>query len=100
MTFLKSAGSHLRFIALALMIAEALSAPAAAQVTTTASVVVWGCDAPLTNFGQCSVPSDLAAVSAVAAGEWHSLALKRDGTVVAWGCAGGANFGQCTIPGG
>jgi hypothetical protein len=45
------------------------------------------------------VPSGLSGVRAVAAGLFHSLALKRDGTVVAWGCTG-ANFGQCSVPGG
>jgi hypothetical protein len=28
----------------------------------------------------------------------HSLALRRDGTVVAWGCRNGADWGQCTVP--
>jgi hypothetical protein len=41
-------------------------------------------------------------VTAIAAGEDYSLALKQDGSVVAWGCgsSGGINrdFGQCTIP--
>jgi hypothetical protein len=31
------------------------------------------------------------------AGVAHSLALKNDGTVVAWGCPGGA-YGQCDVP--
>jgi hypothetical protein len=44
------------------------------------------------------VPSGLAGVTAVAAGSIHSLALKGDGTVVAWGC--GADFGQCSVPSG
>jgi alpha-tubulin suppressor-like RCC1 family protein len=34
------------------------------------------------------VPSGLSGVAAIAAGTFHSLALKGDGTVVAWGCAG------------
>ena len=29
----------------------------------------------------------------------HSLALKSDGTVVAWGCGSGLNRGQCSVPG-
>lgn len=35
-------------------------------------------------FGQSTVPSGLSAVQAVAAGEYYSLALKSDGTVVGW----------------
>jgi alpha-tubulin suppressor-like RCC1 family protein len=31
----------------------------------------------------------------IAAGYAHSLALKSDGTVVALGCGGAYNFGQC-----
>jgi hypothetical protein len=36
-------------------------------------------------------------VTSIAAGYAHSLALKGDGTVVAWGCSGG-DEGQCTVP--
>jgi hypothetical protein len=39
-------------------------------------------------------------VTAIAAGDFHSLALKSDGSVLAWGCADGANYGQCTVPAG
>jgi alpha-tubulin suppressor-like RCC1 family protein len=40
-------------------------------------------------------------VKAIAAGGGHSLALKGDGTVVAWGCgAPGTDFGQCSAPAG
>ena len=36
---------------------------------------------------------------AIAAGTSHSLALRRDGTVVAWGCGSGADpNGQCSVP--
>ena len=43
----------------------------------------------------------LAGVTAVAAGDSHSLALRSDGTVVAWGCGTGASdFGQCSVPSG
>jgi hypothetical protein len=38
-------------------------------------------------------------VTAIAAGLYHSLALKGDGTVVAWGCLD-HDFGQCSVPGG
>jgi hypothetical protein len=36
-------------------------------------------------------------VAAIAAGVWHSLALRDDGTVVAWGC-GIEDRGQCSVP--
>ena len=39
-------------------------------------------------------------MTAIAAGDYHSLALKGDGTVVAWGCANGADEGQCSVPSG
>ena len=32
-------------------------------------------------------------VTAIAAGEYHSLALKEDGSVIAWGCGGGRDYG-------
>jgi hypothetical protein len=43
-------------------------------------------------------------VTAIAAGTWHSLALKKDGSVVAWGCGFfslfgfSTDWGQCTVP--
>jgi hypothetical protein len=39
-------------------------------------------------------------VTAVAAGQAHSVALKRDGTVVAWGCGAPFSYGQCSVPSG
>ena len=44
------------------------------------------------------MPSGLSGVTAIAAGGSHSLALKGDGSVVAWGCGGGSDFGQCSVP--
>jgi PASTA domain/Regulator of chromosome condensation (RCC1) repeat len=46
------------------------------------------------------VPGGLSGVTAIAAGHFHSLALKSDRTVVAWGCSGGFDYGQCSVPGG
>jgi len=41
------------------------------------------------------VPVGLSNVVAIAAGGWHSLALKADGTVAAWGYN---NYGQTNVP--
>ena len=49
--------------------------------TQGGTVIAWGDN----RIGQTSVPSGLSNVVAISAGEWHSLALKADGTVVAWG---------------
>jgi Regulator of chromosome condensation (RCC1) repeat/PASTA domain len=89
--------SLLRFCALAVLSLGILVTPAAAQAATT--TLAWGCGAE-TNWGQCSVPSSLGGVTAIAAGSAHSLAFKDDGTVVAWGCGGARDYGQCTVPGG
>ena len=43
------------------------------------------------------MPGGLNGVVAIAAGGFHSLALKSDGTVVAWG---DNDVGQSTVPGG
>jgi hypothetical protein len=62
-------------------------------------VLAWG----LNEYGQTNVPTGLKNVVAIAAGGWHNLALKSDGTLVAWG-AGGPNtnalvvYGQNTVP--
>ncbi len=47
------------------------------------------------HFGQTNVPSGLTNAVAIAGGAVHSLALKSDGTVVAWG---DNNFGQTNVP--
>ncbi len=47
------------------------------------------------DFGQLDVPAAATNLIAIAAGGWHSLALRDDGTVLAWG----ANFdGQASVP--
>lgn len=43
-----------------------------------------------------AIPGDLAGVMAISAGQTHRLALKTNGTVVAWGWNG---YGECNIPG-
>src|SRR5438105_2783784 len=47
--------------------------------------------------GQAVPPTNLTSVIAVGAGEYHSLALKENGTVVAWG---ENNYGQTNVPSG
>ena len=39
-------------------------------------------------------------MTAIAAGRYHSLALKSDGSVLAWGCGSGNDYGQCSVPAG
>jgi hypothetical protein len=56
-------------------------------VTTDGNVVAWGNNLR----GQTNVPVGLSDVVAVAAGSAHTLALKADGTVVAWGYASLSN---------
>jgi hypothetical protein len=68
-----------------------------AEATPGGTVVAWGCAAAY-DYGQCTVPAGLSGVTAIAAGEFHSLALENDGTVIAWGCR--ADFGQCGVPSG
>ena len=54
---------------------------------TRRHAVAWGCERTRSlDYGQCNVPSALSGVTAIAAANSHSLALKSDGTVVAWGC--------------
>jgi len=57
--------------------------------------VAWGNN----NSGQASVPTPPAGLTytAVAAGQWHSLALRSDGVIVGWG-RNDAGLGQLNIP--
>ncbi|MGA2138961.1 MAG: fibronectin type III domain-containing protein [Verrucomicrobiia bacterium] len=55
------------------------------------SVAGWGSN----NFGQAAPPTNLTGTVAIAAGGFHSLALKSDGTVVGWGWN---NYGQTNVP--
>jgi alpha-tubulin suppressor-like RCC1 family protein len=54
-------------------------------------VVCWGGD----RFGQSRVPADLVVAAAIAAGDYHSVALRADGSVVCWGRS---EAGQCSVP--
>ncbi|MDB4297028.1 hypothetical protein N9904_03460, partial [Akkermansiaceae bacterium] len=49
------------------------------------------------SYNQCDVPSGLTDVVGIACGGYHSLALKKDGTVVAWGDDADK---QCDVPSG
>jgi hypothetical protein len=78
-------------------------------VLANGTVVAWGANNRYLDFrfrywvgadnpyGQCTVPSAATGVVAVAVGNYHSLALRRDGKVIAWGlndvgqCSGAAN---------
>ncbi len=75
----------LRLFAPAVLSVGLLFAPSAAQAAAAGRPVAWGCGTG-GDLGQCNVPSGLSGVTAISAGYAHSLALKRDGTVVAWGC--------------
>ena len=88
----------LRLVALALLL---LAAPRMAQAAPNVApsfvlgntVVAWGYN----GYGQTTVPAGLSGVSAIAAGEYHTVAVKADGSVVAWGYNG---YGQTTVPAG
>jgi len=56
-------------------------------------VACWG-----RNFeGQCNVPFGLATTTSVAAGGYHTVAVKGDGIVACWG---ENYYGQCNVPAG
>jgi len=67
------------------------------------TVVEWGCQTYIDENGayagtKCAtydVPDGVTDVVAIASGFYHSLALKADSTVVAWGNNG---YGQCDVP--
>ena len=63
----------------------ALGVPSAVFAADLPRVVVWGSNA----YGERDVPAGLTDVTALAAGACYSLALKGDGTVVAWGTGNG-----------
>ena len=62
-------------------------------VVTRTRVIAWG-----NNYnGQTNVPPDLLDVTAISAGDTHSLALQTDGTVMAWG---DNVWGEINVPAG
>ena len=62
-----------------------------ALASTSDRPIAWGAN----DLGQTTIPATATNVMAVAAGWNHSLALRRDGTVVGWGTN---NAGQATAP--
>ena len=66
-----------------------------AQTSAFGTVVAWGSNLQ----SQSNVPPGLSDVTAISAGRVHGLALKGDGTVVAWGCAT-EEYATCAVPAG
>lgn len=68
-------------------------------LTHGGTVVAWGSNKDYRDnyAGQARVPVGLSGVIAISAGWAHTVALKRDGTVVAWGSN---DEGQSTVPSG
>ena len=59
------------------------------------TLAVWGLDAANLNWNLTDVPAGLTNVAAISVGALHSVALRSDGTVVAWGCTNG---GETDVP--
>lgn len=74
----------LAFIVVAIQVAHS-------EKFTSGTVVVWGDN----SVSQTNVPLGLTRVKSVAAGKFHTLALKTDGTVAAWGLN---DDGQVSVP--
>lgn len=68
--------------------------------STNFSITSWGNN----QFGQRTIPAGLSDVVAVGGGAGHSLALRANGLVIAWGAgltndlSNGADFGQSIVP--
>ena len=89
-----AAGAALEGRALAKLGAVTLDANAIAVPQSgnpAGTVVAWGRN----SYGQTIVPPGLNLVTAVTAGEAHTVALKSDGTVLVWG---DNTWGQTTLP--
>ncbi|MHC4384437.1 MAG: hypothetical protein ACYTGD_16655, partial [Planctomycetota bacterium] len=59
-----------------------------AQAQDSGSIVMWGLKRVVSQ-------EDLSNLTAIGAGEYHSLGLKADGSIVCWG---DAMDGQCDVP--
>jgi alpha-tubulin suppressor-like RCC1 family protein len=90
----KVAGLMIAFISVSLILA-ASPMKATASVTLTA----WGAGTTNTGiepeYGQSIIPVGLTGIKAIAGGGYHTVALKTDGTVAAWGWD---DFGQTDVP--
>jgi alpha-tubulin suppressor-like RCC1 family protein len=93
-------------VALSNAVAVAAGEGHALALKADGTVVAWGSSntvryttppgAYVTNaHGQLDVPAGLTGVVAVAAGAYHNLALRRDGTIVSWGLN---DAGQASVP--
>ena len=71
----------LLMLALVTSIALPTLRPAVSHAQASGTVVGWGNN----DFDQLNIPAGLSGVTAIEAGQVHSLALKSDGTVVGWG---------------
>ncbi len=67
--------------------------------SSTTNVSCWGAgienNGTTPNFGQSKVPSNIGSCEKIAAGYYHSLAIKKGGAVVAWG---DNRWQQSTVP--
>jgi len=75
---------------LLLLLVTAVSGACPAQAAAPGTVVIWGY-----NHGVRNVPPGLTNVTAIAAGPGHAVALKSDGSVVAWGYN---DYGPTNVP--
>ena len=64
---------------------------AASGFTFSGSVKAWGYN----YYGQTNVPTNLGPCTAIAGGDYHTIALRTDGIVRAWG---DNSYGQCNVP--
>jgi len=75
-----------------------ISNPYGASFSAAAQLTVFPVRALGANeYGQATFPTSVTDAAAIAAGQFHSIVLKHDGSISAWGNDG---FGQCAVPAG